>query len=44
MGMGTDLWSKWGGVPFTQSARLTILTESAVTTGDVFSYCVLYYQ
>lgn len=44
VGMVTDLWGKWGGVPYQSSARLDILSEAAVTTGDTFCYCVLYYQ
>lgn len=42
--MATDLWGKWGGVPFTSSAVLRITTKPQVTTGDRFCYCVLYYQ
>jgi hypothetical protein len=32
--MATDLWSKWGGVPFTTSAVIRSLPEAGVTTGD----------
>ena len=44
VGMATDLLAKWGGVPFTTSAVMTADTEPACTTGDTFSWCVLYYQ
>lgn len=44
VGMATDLWSKWGGVPFTNSITLRALTEPACTTGDTLCWCVLYYQ
>lgn len=44
LGMVTDLWGKWGGVAFTDSLTLKVLTEGAVTTGDTFCYSVLYYQ
>lgn len=44
VGMVTDLWSKWGGVPFQSSAVMRAETESACTTGDRFCWCVLYYQ
>lgn len=44
VGMVTDLWSKWGGVPFNSSAVMKAETESACTTGDTFCWCVLYYQ
>jgi hypothetical protein len=44
VGMATDLWSKWGGVPFTTSAVVKSLPESACTTGDTLCWCILYYQ
>jgi Protein of unknown function (DUF2961) len=44
VGMATDLWSKWGGVPFTTSAVVRSLTEAGCTTGDTLCWCVLYYQ
>lgn len=44
VGMATDLWSKWGGVPFTSSALMQALPEPACTTGDTVCWCVLYYQ
>lgn len=44
VGMGTDLWEKWGGVPFTSSATVTHLTEAAVTTAHTSAWCILYYQ
>ena len=44
VGMATDLWSKWGGIPFQQSALMKADTEAACTTGDRFCWCVLYYQ
>lgn len=44
VGMVTDLWSKWGGVPFQSSALMKAETENVVTTGDRFCYCLLYYQ
>lgn len=44
VGVVTDLWSKWGGVPFGSSALMQALTESACTTGDRYAYAVLYYQ
>jgi cation diffusion facilitator family transporter len=42
--MATDLWSKWGGVPFTTSAVIRSLPEAGVTTGDTLCWCILYYQ
>jgi hypothetical protein len=44
VGMATDLWSKWGGVPFTASAVIQSLPEAGCTTGDTLCWCVLYYQ
>jgi hypothetical protein len=44
VGMATDLWSKWGGVPFQNSAVMRAQTEPACTTGDTVCWCVLYYQ
>lgn len=44
VGMSTDLWGKWGGVPFNSSAVMQALTEPACTTGDTLCWCVLYYQ
>ena len=44
VGMVTDLWSKWGGVPFQSSAVMQAQTESACVTGDRFAFAVLYYQ
>jgi hypothetical protein len=44
VGMATDLWSKWGGVPFTTSAVIKSLPEPACTTGDTLCWCLLYYQ
>ncbi|GDY31663.1 DUF2961 domain-containing protein [Gandjariella thermophila] len=44
VGMATDLWSKWGGVPFQSSAVMRAETEPACTTGDTVCWCVLYYQ
>jgi hypothetical protein len=44
VGMATDLWSKWGGVPFQNSAIMRAETEPACTTGDRYCYAVLYYQ
>jgi hypothetical protein len=44
VGMATDLWSKWGGVPFTTSAVVRSLPEPACTTGDTLCWCILYYQ
>lgn len=44
IGMATDLLGKLGGLPFSQSALLQVLTEPAVTTGDRLSWAVLYYQ
>jgi len=44
VGMATDLWSKWGGVPFTTSAVIRSLPEAGCTTGDTLCWCILYYQ
>jgi hypothetical protein len=44
VGMATDLWSKWGGIPFASSAVMTSLPEPACTTGDTLCWCILYYQ
>lgn len=44
VGMATDLWSKWGGVPFTTSAVVKSLPEAGCTTGDTLCWCILYYQ
>jgi hypothetical protein len=44
VGMATDLWSKWGGVPFTSSAVVRSLPEAGCTTGDTLCWCILYYQ
>ncbi len=44
VGMATDLWSKWGGVPFHNSALMQAQTEPACTTGDTLCWCILYYQ
>jgi len=44
VGMATDLWSKFGGIPFAKSIVLRIETEAACTTGDRYAYAVLYYQ
>jgi hypothetical protein len=44
VGMATDLWSKWGGVPFANSVTVRALAEPACTTGDSLCWCVLYYQ
>lgn len=44
VGMATDLWSKWGGVPFNTSAVVRSLPEPACTTGDTLCWCILYYQ
>lgn len=44
VGMATDLWSKWGGVPFNSSALMKMETEAVCTTGDTVCWCVLYYQ
>jgi len=44
VGQATDLLSKWGGVPFDDSAILSIQPEPACNTGDTFSYAILYYQ
>lgn len=44
VGMATDLWSKWGGVPFTTSAVVRSLPETGCTTGDTLCWCILYYQ
>ena len=44
VGMATDLWSKWGGIPFTSSAVVRSLPEPACTTGDTLCWCLLYYQ
>lgn len=44
VGMATDLWSKWGGVPFTKSMTMKALTEPVCTTGDRLCWCVLYYS
>lgn len=44
VGMATDLWSKWGGVPFQNSAVMRAQTEANCTTGDTLCWCVLYYQ
>jgi hypothetical protein len=44
VGMATDLWSKWGGVPFTASAVIQSLPEAGCTTGDTLCWCILYYQ
>ena len=44
VGMPTDQWSKWGGVPFTTSAVIRSLPEAGVTTGDTLCWCILYYQ
>lgn len=43
-GMATDLWSKWGGVPFQRSMTMQAFTEPVCTTGDRFVWCVLYYS
>ena len=43
-GMATDLWSKWGGVPFNTSAVIRSLPEAGCTTGDTLCWCILYYQ
>lgn len=42
--MGTDLWSKLGGIPWTSSCVVQALTEPACTTGDTLAWCILYYQ
>jgi hypothetical protein len=42
--MATDLWSKWGGVQFTNSATIRSLPEAGRTTGDTLCWCILYYQ
>jgi len=42
--MATDLWSKWGGLPFTTSAVVRSLPEAGCTTGDTLCWCILYYQ
>lgn len=44
VGMASDLWSKWGGIPFANSAVMTSLPEPACTTGDTLCWCILYYQ
>jgi len=44
VGMATDLWSKWGGIPFTNSAVVQSLPEAGCTTGDTLRWCILYYQ
>ena len=44
VGMATDLWSKWGGVPFATSAVIRSLPEVGCTTGDTLCWCILYYQ
>ena len=42
--MATDWWGKWGGIPFNSTCTVRILTEAAVTTGDTFCGCTLYYH
>ena len=42
--MATDWWGKWGGIPFSSTCTVQILTEAAVTTGDTFCGCTLYYH
>jgi hypothetical protein len=42
--MATDWWGKWGGIPFSSTCTVQILTEDAVTTGDTFCGCTLYYH
>lgn len=44
VGMATDFWTKYGGIPWTTSCKVEALTESAVVTGDTLSWCILYYQ
>jgi hypothetical protein len=44
VGQVTDLWSKWGGVPFTSSAVMKALPEPACISGDRCAWAVLYYQ
>lgn len=44
VGMATDLWSKWGGVPFQSSCVFQALPEPACITGDRLCWSVLYYQ
>jgi len=44
VGMATDLWSKWNGVPFQSSAIVRVESEPGCTTGDRFCWCVLFYQ
>ena len=44
VGMGTDLWSKQGGIPWQSSCKVQALTETACTSGDTLSWCLLYYQ
>ncbi len=43
VGMATDLLSKWGGIPFQNSAVMKAETEPACTTGDTVCWSVLYY-
>lgn len=42
--MATDLWSKYGGIPFQSSVTMQMLTEPACITGDRFVWAVLYYS
>lgn len=44
VGMATDLWSKWGGVPFQSSCKVEVLTEPLCVTGDKVCWAILYYQ
>jgi hypothetical protein len=44
VGQATDFLGKWGGIPFDSSCVMSILPEPACTTGDTFSYAVLYYR
>lgn len=44
VGMSTDLWSKWGGVRFENSAVMRAETEPLCITGDRVCWAVLYYQ
>lgn len=44
VGMATDLWSKFGGIPFNNHVVLRAETEPACVTGDRYAASILYYQ
>lgn len=44
VGMATDLWGKFGGIPFTTSCKVQAKSEPGCTTGDTLCWCILYYK